>query len=157
MEHIYNAMAKWHNIASTLQTAPLLCRSTLFSLHSSQNINAGPANIAQVFMNGTSGGFTHSPRCIVGIERYDTPCILVWKILLISTLLRLMKYHISFIPHRQFHTWEGHNRRGVVKSGPRLLLAASRPIRELTLYGGQCMEGWARGGTNGPLVEGGLG
>ena len=68
-----------------------------------------------------------------------------------------MKYHISFIPHRQFHAWEGHNRQGVVKSGPRLLLAASRPIRELTLYGGQYMEGWARGGTNGPLVEGGLG
>ena len=66
-----------------------------------------------------------------------------------------MKYHISFIPHRQFHTWEGHNRQGVVKSGPRLLLAASRPIREQTLDGGQCLRRWARGGTNGPLVEGG--
>ena len=66
-----------------------------------------------------------------------------------------MKYYIGSIPRKQFHTWEGHNRQGVVKPGPRFPLAADRPIREQTLHSGQCLEGWAHGGTNGPLVEGG--
>ena len=68
-----------------------------------------------------------------------------------------MKYYISSNPHKQFHTWEGHNRQGVVKPGPLLLLAAGRPIREQTLDGGQSLVGWAHAGTNGPLVEGGGG
>ena len=65
-----------------------------------------------------------------------------------------ISHQLNTLP-KQFHTWEGHNRQGVVKPGPRLLLAADRPIREQTLDGGQCLRRWARGGTNGPLVEGG--